>query len=416
MNVRGCFMSPAGLKMHAVTCWAMIVAAGKGRRFGGSVPKQYAELAGRPLLAWSLESFERCAEIDAVLLVVEPGQRERARALVERHDLSKVQALVDGGEQRTDSVRQGLAALPEDCRLVAIHDGARPLVRPNLVARVVGAARKCGAAIPALAVRDTVKRADHASSLDSEPLVIGTQERRGLYLAQTPQVFARDLITRAYEWAGDAPATDDAQLVERLGQPVTLVAGDATNIKVTHPADLQLAGLLLRARGDASGAPRVGTGYDVHRLVPGRPLILGGVQIPYPLGLQGHSDADVLAHAVGDALLGAAALGDLGRHFPPTDPSIRGIGSLVLLERIASMVAKAGLVIGNVDATVVCQAPRLTSHIAQMQANLARCLGLSASQVSVKATTTEGLGFTGQGDGLAAQAVVLLVPIGSSPR
>jgi 2-C-methyl-D-erythritol 4-phosphate cytidylyltransferase/2-C-methyl-D-erythritol 2,4-cyclodiphosphate synthase len=384
-----------------MSCWGLIVAAGAGRRIGGAVPKQYRELAGRPLLAWTLGAFERAAAIDAVVLTVAADQLERARAVVEEHELTKVLKIVAGGAERSESVCRGLDALEgRDDDLVAIHDGARPLVAPALIERVVAAAARDGAAIPAVPIPDTVKRAEGRT-------VRATVDRSQLYLAQTPQVFRLELIRRAYASTGPGAPTDDAQVVEELGEPVRLVEGDPENLKVTVAEDLERAATLL---GGRVPAPRVavGTGLDVHRLVPGRPLILGGVTVPFPLGLQGHSDADVLAHAVGDALLGAAALGDLGRHFPPGDPDLRGISSMILLERIGEMVREAGLTVGNVDATVVCQAPRLAPHIDAMVANMAAALHVPRGRVSVKATTTEGLGFTGEGDGIAAQAVVLL--------
>jgi 2-C-methyl-D-erythritol 4-phosphate cytidylyltransferase/2-C-methyl-D-erythritol 2,4-cyclodiphosphate synthase len=405
---------------RGASCWALIVAAGQGRRLGGGTPKQYLDLAGRPLLAWTLEAFERCAAVEGVVVVVDPQGVARTSSLVERFGIRKVARVTEGGAERPDSVQRGLEALPAECSLVAIHDGARPLVRPELIARVVEAAAACGAAIPVLPVPDTVKRGDGAG----HP-VTATEDRTQLHLAQTPQVFEVELIRRAYaaRQADDAtPVTDDAQLVERLGATVRMVAGDPSNIKITLPEDLRLAGELLRAAGDtderppaldreAAPIPRVGTGFDVHRLVPGRPLILGGVAIPHPQGLLGHSDADVLCHAVGDALLGAAALGDLGRHFPPTDPELEGISSLLLLERIATLLQQEGFTPWNVDATVICEAPRLAPHVEAMRANLARALGIAEARVSVKATTTEGLGTTGRREGIAAQAAVLLLPL-----
>lgn len=383
--------------------WGLIVAAGKGRRLGGAQPKPFLPLGGRPLLGWTLEAFQRCSAIDGVQLVVASENLEQARGLVRQLGLGKVRGIVAGGAERPDSVQRGLAALPAECGLVAIHDGARPLVRPSLIERVVAAARESGAAIPALAVRDTVKRAEGGA-------VAATENRAGLHLAQTPQVFALELIRRAHvEASGLDGITDDAQLVERLGHAVSLVPGDPDNLKVTLPEDAALAERLLPGPGAA--VHRVGTGYDAHRLVAGRRLVLGGVEIDHPLGLLGHSDADVLSHAVGDALLGAAALGDLGRHFPPEEPALRGVSSLLLLERIVAKLRAAGHRPVSVDATLLCQAPRLAPHVAGMRANLARALALDLDRVSVKATTTEGLGFVGRGEGIAAQAVALLAPL-----
>lgn len=383
--------------------WGLIVAAGKGRRLGGETPKPYLSLNGRPLLGWALEAFQRCHLVDAVQLVVASERIEQARELVRQLGLDKVRGVAAGGATRPGSVQRGLAALPAACGLVAIHDGARPLVRPSLIGRVVAAAAESGAAIPALAVRDTVKRGEGGA-------VAATVDRAGLHLAQTPQVFAVELIRRAHAEASGADGiTDDAQLVERLGHTVSLVAGDPDNLKVTLPGDLDLAERLLSSSGGA--ALRVGTGYDAHRLVAGRRLVLGGVEIDHPLGLLGHSDADVLSHAVGDALLGAAALGDLGRHFPADDPALRGVSSLVLLERIVAKLRAAGHRPASVDATLLCQAPRLAPHVDRMRGNLARALAMDLDRVNIKATTTEGLGFVGRGEGIAAQAVALLVPL-----
>lgn len=292
---------------------------------------------------------------------------------------------------------------------MAVHDGARPLVTPVLIARVVAAAAKHGAAIPALPVGETVKRTNPSSTQVAETL-----DRRPLRLAQTPQVFGTELLRRAYAEAAAAAAggqvTDDAQLVEAAGGVVRLVQGDPDNIKITLPEDLAVAEALLARRqgGSGGGALRVGHGYDVHRLVVGRALVLGGVALKHPLGLLGHSDADVLCHAAGDALLGAAALGDLGQHFPHDDPALRGISSLELLRRISALLHGAGCRLENLDVTVACQRPLLRPHVLAMRENLARALGVEPSQVSVKATTTEGLGFVGREEGIEARAVALV--------
>jgi len=390
----------------AVRCTAVVVAAGEGRRFGGDQPKQFRPLGGRPLLTWTLEAFRRCDAVEDVVLVVAADQRERVEALLQRWDArEKVCRIVDGGARRSDSVQRGLAALPAQTSLVAVHDGARPLVTPALIARVVAAAAEpgCGAAIPALPVGETVKRAR------ADGMIAETLDRRALRLAQTPQVFEVDLLRRACAATSTTDqVTDDAQLVEAAGGAVRLVQGDPDNIKVTLPEDLVVAEALLSRRLGGGGALRVGQGYDVHRLVPGRPLVLGGVRLEHPLGLLGHSDADVLCHAAGDAMLGAAALGDLGQHFPPDDPTLRGISSLELLRRIAALLGERGHSVENLDATVACQRPRLRPHVPAMRENLARALGVSPAQISVKATTTEGLGFVGREEGIEARAVALV--------
>ena len=393
--------------MSPLSCTALIVAGGCGSRLGAGRPKQYLPLAGRPLLVWTLEAFERCPEIRDVVLVTADSWREPAAELLRPYPLTKLLRICAGGARRVDSVRAGLAALPDHGELVAIHDGARPLVTPALISRVVQAAAASGAALPLVPVSDTVKQVHQAK-------VQRTLDRSPLQLAQTPQVFAVELIRRAFarlDPKSAASITDDAQLVELLGAEVQAVPGDPHNFKVTRAEDLRRAHELLhRAQGEPMTAipVRTGHGYDVHRLVPGRALLLGGVRIEGPVGLLGHSDADVLCHAVGDALLGAAALGDLGQHFPPSDDSYRDISSLLLLEHIVELVASAGLVPGNVDTTVVCQRPRLAPHVPAMRENLARVLGLPQDRVSVKATTTEGLGPAGRGEGIEAHAVVLL--------
>ena len=381
-------------------CTALVVAGGSGSRLGRATPKQYLQLAGRPLLAWTLEAFERCAAIQSMVLVVAPSWVEPVAALLAPYRLDKLVRVCAGGQQRSDSVRAGLQALPAEAELVAIHDGARPLVSPELITRVVAAATDHGAALPVVLVPDTVKRV-HGQQVEA------TVDRGPLRLAQTPQTFSVELIRRAYSELDLATrVTDDAQVVELSGHPVRPVEGHSDNIKVTVARDLERAARLL-APGEA--AVRAGQGYDVHRLVPGRDLVLGGVNIPWPAGLLGHSDADVVLHAVGDALLGAAALGDLGAHFPADDPQYRGASSLDLLARVVGLVQQAGYRPSNVDATIVCQRPRLAPHIPAMRANLALVLNLHLHEVSVKATTTEGLGFTGRSEGVAAHAVVLIV-------
>jgi len=307
--------------------------------------------------------------------------------------------------------------VPEGTELVAVHDAARPLLAPRLVEALCAAAAGSGAAIPVLSVRDTLRRAEAGLSR-------GWQDRAGLCLTQTPQVFRIELLRRAYARLGDraagAPITDDAQLVEELGAAVQLVPGDPLNFKITEPADLAVAEQLLGAAGGPFGASRLpspdartGLGYDVHRLVAGRRLVLGGVEIAHPLGLLGHSDADVLCHAIGDALLGAAGLGDLGQHFPPSDPRWKGARSLDLLASIVEKVTAAGLGVVNVDAMLVCEAPPIAPHAARMRENLAGVLRLQPARVSVKATTSERLGFAGRGEGIACFATALLAPNGA---
>lgn len=387
-------------------CAGLIVAGGRGRRFGDPLPKQFARLAGQPLLAHAAATLLRSPCVEALVLVLPAELLPRADELLcgtvlEGDDRV---SLCAGGAERVDSVAAGTAVAPRDCEALVIHDAARPLASDALVARVVAAAERDGAAIAALPAHDTVKQA-------SGEQIERTLDRRHIWLAQTPQVIRRPLLETALAaWvqAGRPPITDDAQLLELCGQPVTLVPGEVDNFKVTLPSDLSRAERLLTGDGGATTSLRSGIGYDVHRLVSGRPLILGGVEIPHAKGLEGHSDADVLAHAIGDALLGAAALGDLGQHFPPSDPRWAGADSLQLLRQIVELVAQAGLRPQNVDSVLICEAPKLAPHIPEMRRRLAEVLGLEVTHVAVKATTTEGLGFAGRGEGIAAQATVLL--------
>ena len=315
----------------------------------------------------------------------------------------KVVGIVSGGAERQDSVRCGLDALPEGADIVAIHDGARPLIRPEDIARVVTAAEEIGAAVIGTAMTDTVKQAVGGR-------VETTLDRSMLWAVQTPQAFRVDLIREAHALAvrDGFVGTDDTVLLERLGKPVRVVEGSRDNIKVTHSEDLGRAeDLLARTKGERA-MQRIGMGYDVHQLVEGRKLVLGGVEIPFEKGLLGHSDADVLSHVVIDALLGAAGAGDIGRLFPDTDAEYKDISSLVLLERTADVLRDRGATISNVDATVMAQRPKLAPHIAEMERNIARALGINPDLVSVKATTTEKLGFVGREEGIAAQAVAMV--------
>lgn len=387
-----------------VRAWAVIAAAGSSTRMGPGLDKQFCLLQGRPVLVRTLQTFLQHPGIAGCVVVVPPGKLAHYQELFEEWRLDNQPGrlvLAAGGGSRAASVQKGLAALPEDCTHVLVHDGARPLVEPSDISRVLEAAVDNGAAVLAVPVKDTVKQANG-------DLIEYTPPRDRLWLAQTPQAFAVDVLRRAYAAGEDAlqRATDDASLVEGLGHAVKLVPGSYRNIKITTPEDLQVAGALLQ-QGEVN-IVRVGAGYDVHRLVPERPLVLGGVAVPWPMGLLGHSDADVLLHAIMDALLGAAALGDIGRHFPDTDEKYRGISSLLLLQEVGRLVAAAGYRVGNVDAVIVAQAPRLAPYIEHMRENVAAALGIGRGQVSVKATTTEKLGFTGREEGIAAQAVVLL--------
>lgn len=379
---------------------AIVVAAGSSQRMGQ--PKQWIELNGLPVLGHTLRAFEQAACISAVVVVTRPEDGGRVTALCDQMGLRKVTAVVPGGATRQQSVAAGLAALPAADGYVAIHDGARPFVTPALIERVTTRAVKTGAAAAAVRVKDTIKRADEAG------LVQETPDRQALWSVQTPQIFRRDAYEQAMAHAAEngLDLTDDCGVMEAAGYPVTLCEGDYRNIKITTPEDLALARAFLAERGEPP--MRIGHGYDVHRLVAGRPLILGGVTISHDTGLLGHSDADVLLHAIMDALLGAAALGDIGGWFPDTDERYRGADSVALLRETVQLIRERGYAIGNIDATVLAQAPKLKPHIPLMRRHIAAACGIPEERVSVKATTEEGLGFTGQQEGIAAHAVCVL--------
>jgi 2-C-methyl-D-erythritol 4-phosphate cytidylyltransferase/2-C-methyl-D-erythritol 2,4-cyclodiphosphate synthase len=379
---------------------ALIMAAGRGERMGADRPKCFLPLAGVPLYLHSLRACAAVTEITTLVLVVPAGCEAEAAAPVKRLNLPLPVAVVPGGANRAESVRAGLAVLEADPpELVAILDGARPFVTPRLIAATLAEARRSGASLAATPLADTLKRAG------PDLVLAETLDRTGLWRAQTPQTFRYDLIVAAHRQAQAEgwPATDDAMLVERAGHPVTLCPAEEGNLKVTTPKDLERAERLLAAR-----ERRVGQGSDLHRLVAGRPLIVAGVAVPYERGLLGHSDGDVACHALADALLGAAALGDIGVHFPDTDPAYAGADSAELLQQVAGLVAAAGYRLVNCDVTLHAEAPKFRPYVEAMRDRLAAVLGVSREQVSVKAKTGEGLGQIGQGQAMAAEAIVLV--------
>lgn len=381
---------------------ALIVAAGAGTRFGHALPKVFVPLNGAPLLAWALRAYGNHPEVQHVVVVVAPEYVEQARALCEA-ELSLPWQVIEGGAERRASVCNGLRALREfNPELVAIHDGARPLVSSDVISDSLAVARHCGAALATVGVVDTVKQ------VDAEQCITATLDRSKLQLAQTPQTFRYDLILSAHEraeaegWA----VTDDAMLVERVGHPVYASRGDRRNLKITVPEDLAMAEWLLE---NDKPAPRIGHGFDLHRLVEGRRLVLGGIEIPCERGLLGHSDADAALHAICDAILGAAGLGDIGQHFPDTDAAYEDADSLELLKRVGQLACEAGWTIGNIDVTILCQAPKLAARISAMRERTATALGVATDLINYKATTTERLGPIGEGQAIAAEAVALLV-------
>jgi len=384
---------------------AIIPASGRGRRLDRPYNKAFLPLAGKPMVVRTLNVFQNCAAIDEIILVVSRDEVDQASQLVREHGISKVAAVTPGGEVRQDSVRNGLSQVSPDSEIVAIHDAARPLVTEEIIVASIEAARAHGAAIAAVPVVDTIK-----TSLDGR-YVSGTLDRSSLYAVQTPQTFERGLIEAAYERAAADRfvGTDDASLVERLGKPVAIVEGSYENIKVTTPPDVGTAEAVLAARGESrEPATRIGHGYDVHRFAPGRRLFLGGIEFPGEEGLLGHSDADVLIHAVMDALLGASGAPDIGRLFPDTDPSYKDIRSTELLARTAGRIAELGWRIVNVDVTLIAERPRIAKRVPEMQAVIAESLRISPAQVGIKASTAEGLGFVGEGLGIECHAVALL--------
>lgn len=390
---------------------ALIVAAGSGTRFGARLPKVYVPLRGIPMLAYSLRAYDAVPRIGRIVVVAAPEHIHNATGICREADIGTLWQVVPGGPRRQDSVRAGLQALadaPPD--IVCIHDAARPLVTVDTIDAGIDAAIEHGAATACVPCTDTIKEfADDGS-------VSRTPNRACLRLIQTPQTFVYDLIVRAHAEAHCAglDVTDDAAVVEALGHVVVESPGRKENIKVTQPEDLPYAEWLL-ARRDGPAAPvRIGHGYDLHRLVARRALILCGVRIPYDLGLQGHSDADVALHAVADAVLGAAGLGDIGLHFPDSDPAYEGADSRQLLEAVVAMAAESGYAPSNADVTIIAQQPKLSPHREAMAATLAETLGLPPAAVNIKATTNEGLGPTGEGQAIACHAVVCLTRVGAS--
>ena len=389
--------------------YALIPAAGRAARFntdgGTEGNKVFAPLMGRPLLRWTAAAFADHPGIDGIVVVAGAGEVARCREALD--GLDKLLAIIPGGETRQVSVAIGLFTLggaADD--LVLVHDGARPLVTPEIITRCLDGAREFGNAVAALPLTDTLK------AVDDTQIVQRTVDREGLWAVQTPQAFRiatlfdAHIAARDQGWSG----TDEASLVERFGaEPVHLVLGAPDNLKVTRPGDLKLAEALLRARsGEQMAQTRIGFGYDIHPLIAGRRLLLGGVEVPSPRGLDGHSDADVLLHALCDALLGAAGLPDIGNLFPNTDQAYKGISSLELLRQVWERLSAAGYQVGNVDLTLIAEAPKIAPYVPQMRALIAQVLHIEPVRVGIKATTNEGLGSLGRGEGIAAHAVAAI--------
>lgn len=434
---------------HRPRASAIVAAAGSGARMGAAVRKQYLDLCGMPIVARSMAALASSGAVGEIVAAVPPGDEERfERDIVDRYSLSSLCELgcsvVAGGASRQASVERALSAVSGEYDVVVVHDAARPLVGAKQVWSAVEAAVEWGAATCAVAPSDTVKRAtarrgagacDSHSACDAsaarDPLFVAeTLDRSELRMIQTPQAFKLSVLREAHKLSGDFTATDDCALVERLGLPVAVVPGSYRNIKITTPFDLAVAETLLvsgsrRGPGPGSdpergcvpgpwaGPPliRSGQGFDVHRLMLGRRLVLGGVDIPFERGLLGHSDADVLTHAVIDALLGAAGLGDIGQHFPDTDPAYAGVSSMVLLKQAVQMLLRAGYAVSGVDSVVIAERPRIGPFVPTMRKLLADAMKVDTGCVNIKGKTTEGLGPMGTGEAIAALAVATVVSV-----
>lgn len=373
---------------------AILVAAGRGARAGGEVPKQFKLIAGKHVLAHALEALASHEAISEIVVVIGKDEEKLARDAI--GDPNIAITYVVGGESRRESVRAGLDGITSADR-VLIHDAARPFLSKAVIDRLILAVDQMGAAVPALPVVDTLARGS-----DNLGEIV---DREGLFRIQTPQAFRFDLIMAAHDgWTGATEPTDDAQMVRNIGHDVEMVEGDIMLDKLTYPADFRQA----EQRLMSNLSTRVGMGYDVHRLVAGEDLWLCGIKVPHDKGLSGHSDADVALHALVDAILGALADGDIGSHFPPSDPQWRGVASSRFVEHARLLIEARGGYIDHVDITMICEAPKIGGHRDAMRVRVAELLAVDVRRISIKATTTERLGFAGRGEGIAAQAVATL--------
>ncbi len=373
-----------------MNAYALLLCGGSGTRMGANENKTLLKIGGVPAVVRCFRAFR--GVVKGIVLVTRAGEMETFSDALAAYGCAPL-AIVSGGEDRQASALNGLRSLPPDADIALIHDGARPFVTEAIIWRVIESVERYGSGVAAVPARDTIKRADRDGN------VLETLDRSALWQMQTPQgFFVKDLL--AAHAAAQARYTDDAALMEAAGHPVRLAHGSPDNIKLTSPEDLRMVNGML--------TPRIGTGFDAHRLVEGRELWLGGVQVPYEKGLLGHSDADVALHALMDALLGAAAMGDIGKLFPDKDPQYKGISSILLLKEVGKRLLDAGFTVGNADVTIVCQAPKLAPYIPQMRETIAQALSIPADQVSVKATTTEHMGYEGTGEGISAQAAALV--------
>ena len=379
---------------------AILAAGGRGARLGAAVPKQLLTLGDRSILQRSFETIAAHDRIDEIVVALPPDLALSPPAFLT--SATKTVRIVEGGARRQDSVANAFSKVSEEAEIIVIHDAARPLVTGALFSSVIEAADAAGAAIAAVPASDTVKEADEHDGLLH---IVRTLPRERIYLAQTPQAFQRQILREAIaagRGAGDA--TDEAALAEQIGHRVRLVEGERWNLKITTEDDLSAARELI----GGGGSMRIGIGYDLHRLEPGRPLVIGGVTIPHETGLIGYSDADVLCHAITDAILGASAQGDIGRHFPDTDPAWKDANSLDLLARAAAIVRDAGFTISNVDAVVIAERPKILPHVEKIRQTLAGAMGIDIGTVSVKGKTNEKVGGLGRNEAIAVHAVAMV--------
>ncbi|MGH9384955.1 MAG: 2-C-methyl-D-erythritol 2,4-cyclodiphosphate synthase [Vicinamibacterales bacterium] len=385
---------------------AIIAAGGRGARLGAERPKQFLEIDGRTMLDLSVTAVAESRHIHEIVVAV-PAEHLPATASTWSDRFALPVTVVAGGTRRQDSVAKAFARTSSQADVILVHDAARPFVTRAVIGRTIDAAMTHGAAIAAVPARDTVK---HASApIDGARAIRTTLPREDIFLAQTPQTFRREVFAKTLARAGDRDATDEAALAERAGFPVWLVEGDVANVKITTTQDLEDARARVQsARVQGTAALRIGTGYDLHRLVARRPLILGGVRVPFDFGLDGHSDADIVCHAVTDAVLGAAAAGDIGRLFPDNDPRWKNADSLAMLRGAAASVHALGYRVSNVDVTVIAERPKLLPHLDAMRGNLAAALEVDVDAVSIKGKTNEGVDATGRGESMACHAVALL--------
>lgn len=381
----------------------IIPAAGSGQRMGLPIPKQFIELKGVPVLVRTVRCFLAESSINQIVIALPEEHIESTQKLLgdflTSSELTKL-TLVPGGDSRQESVLAGMNALSPETEIVLVHDGARPFVSSEIIRNCRQTAIEKGAAIVAIQVRDTIKQ------VDDNGRITATIDRRNLWQAQTPQAAKRELLDKAYELArsNKFQGTDEASLLEHADIPVMIVNGSDYNIKITRRDDLKIAEGIL----EDNKLMKIGHGFDAHRFEQDRQLILGGVTVPYELGLAGHSDADVLTHALIDALLGAMGEGDIGSHFPDNDPQYKNIDSLLLLKEVVGFMRNRELYLGNADITIICQRPRLAAFIPEMRTNIAQTCQVEPEAINIKATTTEKMGFTGREEGIAAHAVALL--------